>query len=71
MLSLCIFFTYSFWNSPKGFGYGRLLAWLVPLKKEISQQNWEVNDNKVKLMLSQFSVIPGFLQGREELACET
>lgn len=51
-----------------GFGYSRMLAWLVPLKKEISQQNWEANDNKVKLMLSHLSVIAGFLQGREELA---
>lgn len=46
-----------------GFGYSRMLAWLVPLKKEISQQNWEANDNKVKLMLSHLSVIAGFLQG--------
>lgn len=45
-----------------------MLAWLVPLKKEISQQNWEANDNKVKLMLSHLSVTAGFLQGREELA---
>lgn len=42
-----------------------MLAWLLPLKKKLSQQNWEVNDNKVKLMLSQLSVIPGFLHGRE------
>lgn len=51
-----------------GVGYSRMLAWLVPLKKEISQQNWDTNDSKVKLMLSQLSVIPGFPQAREELA---
>lgn len=43
-------------------------AWLLPLKQEISWQNWEADDNKVKLMLSQLSIPPGFFQGIEELA---
>lgn len=40
----------------------------IPLKQEISRQNWEADDNKVKLMLSQLSFTLGFFQGIEELA---
>lgn len=50
-----------------GFAYSRMSAWLSLLKEEISQQKWEANEKKLKLMLFQLSFSLGFLRGIEEL----